>query len=154
MNAIARVEDVETILDASQHRYMARYIADPSTTENIWEQAAKSKSAKPWMGGEKDTPINPKGKKRSDGYETIARRMLGTLETMDTTRITWGQRIEKFNLQEVDRELTAEDTPNRWEHAIRAVDAIPIYTDGIRAEDGTVGGGYYLSQGNFFFFFF
>ena len=35
----------------------------------------------------------------------------------------------------------------RWAHAIRAVDAIPIYTDGSMAEDGTVGGGYYLSQG-------
>ena len=27
------------------------------------------------------------------------------------------------------------------------VDAIPIYTDGSRAEDGIVGGGYYLLQG-------
>ena len=52
-----------------------------------------------------------------------------------------------FNLQEVDLELMAEDSPNHWEHAIRAVDVIPIYTDGIRVEDGTVGGGYYLSQG-------
>ena len=25
--------------------------------------------------------------------------------------------------------------------------AVPIYTDGRNAEDGTVGGGYYLSQG-------
>ena len=73
--------------------------------------------------------------------------MLETLDTTDTTRISWGQKIEKFNLQEVDLELTAQESPNRWEHAISAVDAISIYTDGSRAEDGTVGGGNYLSQG-------
>ena len=55
VNAIAGVEDVETILDAGQQRYMARCIADPSTTEDIWEEATKSKSGKPWMGREKDT---------------------------------------------------------------------------------------------------
>ena len=47
VNAIAGVEDVETILDASQQRYMARCIANPSTTEDIWDEAAKSKSGKP-----------------------------------------------------------------------------------------------------------
>ena len=113
MNAIAGVEDVETILDAGQQRYMARCIADPSTTEDIWEEATKSKSVKPWMGREKDTWTNPTGSKKSDGYETVARRLLGTLDTTDTTRISWAQRIKRFNLQEVDLELTAEDSPNR-----------------------------------------
>ena len=87
--------------------------------------------------------------------------MLGTLDTTDTTSISWGQRIEKFNLREVDLEPTAEDSLNHWVYAIEAVDAIPIYTEGSRAEDGTVGGGYYLSQGKlgvrvgiFFFLFF
>ena len=77
---------------------MARCIADPSTTEDIWDEGVKSKSGKPWMGKEKDTWINPKGRKRSDGYETVVGHMLETLDTMDTTRISWGQRIEKFNL--------------------------------------------------------
>ena len=106
------MEDIEKILDACQLRYMARCIADPSTTEDIWDEAAKSKSGKLWMGGEKDTWINPKGRKRSNGYETVARRMLGTLDTTNTTRISWGQRIGKFNLPEVDLELQAEDSPN------------------------------------------
>ena len=93
---------METILDANQPRYMARCIADPSTTEDIWDEATKSKSGKPWKGREKDTWINPKGRKRSDGYETVARHMLGTMNTMVTTRISWGHQIEKFNQQEVD----------------------------------------------------
>ena len=125
VNAIAGIEDVETILDAGQQRYIARCIVDLSTMEDIWEEATKSKSGKSWMGKEKDTWTNLKGRKRSDGYETIARRLLGTLDTSDTTKISWGQRIEKCNLQEVDLELTAEDSPNQWEHAIRKVDAIP-----------------------------
>ena len=138
---------METILDASQRRYMASCIADPSTMEDIWDEAAKSKSVNPWIGKEKDTLINPEGKKRSDGYETVVRRMFGTLDTTDTTRISWGQRIRKFNVREVDLEHIVEDRPNGWKHAIRTVDAIPIFTDRSRAEDGTVAGGYHLLQG-------
>ena len=41
----------------------------------------------------------------------------------------------------------AEDSPNRWEHAIRTVDATPIYTDGSRVDNSIVRGGYYQSQG-------
>ena len=45
MNAIAGVEDVETILDASQQRYMARCIADPSTTEDIRSSESEIRQA-------------------------------------------------------------------------------------------------------------
>ena len=35
VNVIAAVEDVETILQATQTRYMAKCMADPSTTADI-----------------------------------------------------------------------------------------------------------------------
>ena len=48
VNVIAAVEDVDTILQATQTRYMARCIADPATTADIWEQAHTDKSWRPW----------------------------------------------------------------------------------------------------------
>ena len=35
LNVSAGVEDVDTILDAGQHRYMSSYSADPSTTKEV-----------------------------------------------------------------------------------------------------------------------
>ena len=147
MNAIAGVEDVDTILDFGQQRYMARCLDDPSTSREIWDEAMRSKSGRPWRAREKDTWVNPKGQKRSDGYETVARRLLGTLDTSNTTRISWRQEVGKYDLQEVDSNLTAEDNARRCEHAIKQVEAVPIYTEGSQAEDGKLEGGYYLSEG-------
>ena len=73
MNAIAGVEDVDTILDAGQQRYIARCLADPSIIKEIWDEAMRSESGKPWIGREKHTWVNLKGQKRLDGYETVAR---------------------------------------------------------------------------------
>ena len=71
------------------------------------------------MGRAKDIWVNPKWQTRSDGYETVAKQLLGTLDTSDTTRISWGQEVGKYNLQEVDFNLTAEDNVKRCEHAIQ-----------------------------------
>ena len=55
MNAISGVEDIATILNAGQQGYMVRYLADPSTIQDIWDEATRSKLGKPWIGKEKDT---------------------------------------------------------------------------------------------------
>ena len=141
MNAIAGVEDEDNLLDARQQRYMARCLADPATTKEIWDEAMRSKLGGPWMGRKKDTWVNPKGQKRLDGYKTVGRRLLGTLDTLDTTRISWGQSVGKYDLQEIDFNITAEDSARIWEHSIQQVGAVPIYTDSSKAEDVTVGGG-------------
>ena len=41
----------------------------------------------------------------------------------------------------------AEESLRRWQNAIEQVEATHIYTHRSRAEDGTVGGGYYLLLG-------
>ena len=37
VNYIARVEDVKTILDSTQVRYLARCATDPATTLDLWD---------------------------------------------------------------------------------------------------------------------
>ena len=41
---MARVEDVETILNSSQVRYLARSASDPSTTKDIWKSTDLDKT--------------------------------------------------------------------------------------------------------------
>ena len=43
-NKIAAVEDVDTIINAGQVRYMARCMADPSTTGDIWAVEAPNRT--------------------------------------------------------------------------------------------------------------
>ena len=63
INKIAAVEDVETILNIGQARYMARCMADPSITEDIWEEEVPNKTGRLW--NDHLTPWNPpKGSKR------------------------------------------------------------------------------------------
>ena len=67
LNAITVVEDVDTILQATQSRHIARCMADPSTTADIWEQAYTDKGGYLWdMTDHSRDPS--KGQKRKDGY--------------------------------------------------------------------------------------
>ena len=91
--------------------------------------------------------IPKKGQKRKDGYQTVAKRLLHTLETDREGRISWGKKIPKFNLQETLLNCSKESPAPYWQEAIASVDAIPIYTDGSKSETGVVGGRYWFSQG-------
>ena len=86
-NKIAAVEDVETILNAGQARYMARCMADPSTTEDIWAKEVPNKAGRPW--NDHQTPWNPpKGSKHNDGFQTVAGRLLSTIDTSTTDSLS------------------------------------------------------------------
>ena len=83
VNKIAVVEDVETILNTGQARYIARCMADPSTTDDIWEDEVPNKNGRPW--NDHQTPWNPpKGSKHKDGFQTVAGRLLSTIDTSTT----------------------------------------------------------------------
>ena len=47
MNKIAAVQDVKTILNAGQARYMARCMADLSTTKDICAEEVPNKTGRP-----------------------------------------------------------------------------------------------------------
>ena len=146
VNKIAAVEDVETILNTGQARYMARCMADPSTTEEIWEEEVSNKSGRPWNAHQ--TPWNPpKGSKHKDGFQTVGGRLLSTIDTSTTDSLSWGKGISKFEVEERDLGCSAMSTKMAWEFAISQTNLLPIYTDGSRLESGIVGGGYYFKQG-------
>src|SRR6266576_305442 len=97
VNAIAGVEDVDTILDSTQARYMARCMSDPTTTKDLWIAAQRENKGRSW------DPLAPpwtpkKGQKRKEGYHTIATRLLGTVGTSDMDTISWGQTIPKYDI--------------------------------------------------------
>ena len=56
-NKIAAVEDVETILNTGQAKYITRCMADPSTTDDIWEKEVPNKTGRPC--NDHHTPWNP-----------------------------------------------------------------------------------------------
>ena len=78
---------METILNAGQARYMARWMADPSTTDDIWAEEVPNKAGRTW--NDHQTPWNPpKGSKRKDGFQTVAGRLLSTIDTSTTDSLS------------------------------------------------------------------
>ena len=67
VNAIAAVEDVDTILQATQTRHMVRCMADPTTTADIWEQAHTDKGGRLWDMTDHSW-VPKKCQKGMDGY--------------------------------------------------------------------------------------
>ena len=78
VNYIARVEDVKTILDSTQVRYLARCATDPTTTSDLWDA--------------------PPPLKRP----TVADRLLAQVRVTSKEEIQWGEDIERFELQETN----------------------------------------------------
>ena len=79
---MARVEDVETILNSSQVRYLARCASDPFTSEDIWKAT--------------DADNIKQGK-------DLAARLLKQARVEFGEEISWGGQIERFEV--IDRDL-------------------------------------------------
>lgn len=80
VNKIAAVEDVETIVNAGQARYMERCMADPSTTEDMWAEEVPNNTGRPWNDHQK--PRNPpRSSKRNDSFQTVVGSLLSTIDT-------------------------------------------------------------------------
>ena len=143
---IATVEDVETILNVGQERYMARCMADPSMTEHIWAVEVPNRTGRPW--NDHQTPWNPpKSSKRTDGFQTVAGRLLRTIDTTAIDSLSSGNTIPQFEVAEIDLGCSATSPKMAWEFAISQTNLLPIYTDGSRLDSGIVGGGYNFEQG-------
>ena len=154
VNKIAGVEEVGVILEACQTRYMARCMGDPSTTSEVWERAlqagqdGKSRHwadhSGPWFQSEVAF-----GK---DGYESIATRLLGRIDSgaergLDNGEsISWGQDTTKVECEEVDLECSKDTPAEDWQNAIDNLGGFPVYTDGSMSDQGIVGGGFWHAQ--------
>ena len=148
VNHLAGVEDVGTILEARQTRYMARCMCNPTTTMDIWNKALSSKVGRHWTDFSGPWIQYEKVKKK-DGYESIANRLLSKLEVEERETISWGEVIRRFTVKEVDLGCTTESPRYVWQAAIDVVSSsyTPIYIDESMSEEGIVGGGYYCTQG-------
>ena len=123
VNYITRVEDVKTILDSTEVRYLARCATDSTTTSDLWD-------APPLL-------------KRP----TVADRLLAQARVKSKEEIEWGGDIDRYELQETNLQCGPSTPTTTWEKAISLTKRTPIYSDGSRSEEGVVGGGYYLQQG-------
>ena len=137
---------METILNAGQARYMARCMADPSTTEDIWVVEVPNRTGRLW--NDHQTPWNPpRGSKRKDGFQTVAGHLLSTIDTSARDSLSWGNTIPQFEVEEIDLGCSAMSTKMAWEFAISKTNLLPIYTGASRLDSGIVGGGYHFEQG-------
>ena len=126
VNLMARVEDVQTILNSSQVRYLARCAADPSTTQDLWQATDAEKTGK---------------------GEDLAARLLKKAEVLSGDDISWGGTVQRFNLSEISLPCDSKTPPHVWDEYIAKTQRYPVYTDGSRSTEGVVGGGYFLQQG-------
>ena len=83
VNRIAGVEEVDTIMRASQVRFIARSMADPSGVGDMWPKSARlgneedGEEGRDWRN--KNIRWMPEEHKGRDGYTSIASRMVAQL---------------------------------------------------------------------------
>ena len=147
VNKLAAVEDVDTILEAGQMRFMARSMGDPSTSRDIWDSALVRAIGRQWtdhsaLWHHSEVAFG------KDGYESIAVRLLGRLEVELGECISWGGRVERVQCREIDLQCSASTPANKWQLAIDGTCCETVFTDGSMSEQGVVGGGYHFSQGS------
>ena len=153
VNKLAAVEDIDTIMEAIQGRFMARCLGDPSAAQDLWEVSMNADWVRDsaWLHWT-DYSIRWHQQETAhnwDGYICITDRLLGRIELeYDWTSLSWGLPIVKTDLQVVDHLCTAKSPVSVWEAAINNVPSTSIYTDGSKSEGGVVGGGYFFSQGS------
>ena len=106
---MARVEDVETILNSSQVRYLARCASDPSTTEDIWKSTDADKTRQ--------------GK-------NLAARIFKQAQVESREKISWGGQVKRFEVIEHDLACSSKTPPHACAEAIERTKRYPIFTDG------------------------
>ena len=104
-------------------RYLTRCATDPATTSDLW-----------------DAPPHLK-------KPTVADRLLAQAGVKPKEELEWGGDIERFELQETNLQCGPNTLTTTCQKAICLTKRIPIYTDGSKSEEGVVGGGYHLQQG-------
>ena len=83
VNRIAGVEEVDTIMRASQVRFVARSMADPSRVRDIWPKSVRPENDEDGEEGrdwrDKNVRWMPEEHKGRDGYTSTASRMIAQL---------------------------------------------------------------------------
>ena len=83
VNKIPGVEEVDTIMRASQARFVARSMADPSGVGDMWPKSARPENGEDGEGGrdwrDKSVRWMPEEHKGRDGYTSTASRMMAQL---------------------------------------------------------------------------
>ena len=125
---------------------MARCMADPSRTEDIWAEELPKRIGRP-RNDHQTSWDPPTGSKCKDGFQSVAERLLSPIATSTTNSLTWESIIPQFEVEEVDLGCSTALTRMATEFAITQMNLLPIYTDGSRLDSGIVGGGFHFKQG-------
>ena len=149
VNRIAGVEEVDTIMRASQVRFVARSMADPLGVGNMWPKLAWPENREDGEEGrdwrDKNIQWMPEEHKGCEGYTSIASRMMAQLGLEENEELAWGDECSKVEIQEIDLELRGTDDKKWWEIRLQDEEVTEgrrlVFSDGSRLEDGRVGGG-------------
>ena len=119
VNRIAGVEGVDTIMRASQVRFVARSMADPSGVGDMWPKSAWPENEEDGEEGrdmrDKNIRWMPEEHKGRDGYTLIASRMVAQLALEEYEELSWGGECPKVEIPEIDLEPRGTDDKKWWE---------------------------------------
>ena len=157
VNKISCVEDVETTLDATQQRFMARAMSDPSKVKDLFT-SVNQELGRHWT----DNMMSRVQEEQQgrDGYTSVLSRAMGK-SLLEEEQISWGQTVPITEVQVIkistlveddqgnslEMPLDKNDTPARWQLAIskhQQEGTRVFYSDG-SLDNGQVGAGWFGS---------
>ena len=150
-NRIAGVEEVDIIMRASQVKFVARSMADPSGVGDMCPKSVRSENEENREEGRdwRDKSIRwmPKEHKGRDGYTLTASRMIAPLGLEENEELSWGDRYLKVEIQEINLELGGTGDRKWWQTRLQDEEVTKrrrlVFSDGSMLENGRVGRGWY-----------
>ena len=144
VNMITGVESIETKMDAMQARFVARSMCNASAMEGLWPADFEKSEEENGRGRHWTDHEDCGWKAGSDGFETVADRMVEKLGLEGDEEISWGGacgKVEVYTKDIGNKDMSKE----KWEERIKDTTMVGDYdlafTDGSKLEDGKTGAG-------------
>ncbi len=145
VDKIMGVESIETKIDMIQACFVARSMCDGIAMEGLWPPDFEKSEEKLGKGRDWTDHEDSKWKAGTDGFGTVAVRMVQKLGMEGDKEISWGgacQKVEVFSTEIGDRNTNR----NRWEVKIKETimgeDYNLAFMNGSKQEDGRTGAGW------------
>ena len=145
MDKIAGVEPIEAKLDAMQARFVARSLGHPAAMEGLWPADFEGSQEERGAGRHWTDHEDSGWLAGTDGFETVADRMVEKLELEGGEEISWGGTCRTVKVL-TNKVGNGKMSKKQWEERIKDITMGGNYdlaiTDGSNLEDGKAGAGW------------
>ncbi len=143
------MEPIEAKLDAMQARFVVRILGNPGAMEGLWPVDFEGSQEERGVGRHWTDHEDSRWLVGTDGFETVADRMVEKLELEGGEEISWSRTYRRIKVL-TNKVGNGKMSKKQWEEKISDITMGGNYdlalTDGSKLEDGKAGAGWTIQN--------